>query len=85
MPSGIFRKQKLSFFYVGANSVGIVALAFDKGLLDAERRVDELREWCHIITVAQANSQSVRGWARICWGRHALILSNWAENSLRTR
>lgn len=81
-PGGVFRKQKLSFFHVGPDAIWIDAVAFDKGLLDKEGRVDEPRERFHIMTLGKANSQVVRAQAGIRWSRHAPILSNRTKNSL---
>jgi hypothetical protein len=37
---GIFRQQKSPFFHVGADALGMDAVALDEGLLDAESSVD---------------------------------------------
>ncbi len=53
-------RKKSSFFQVGADAVGIDALALDEGLLDAERSVDQTGEGFDISENRGTEAQAVR-------------------------
>jgi len=53
---GILRQQEFPFLHVGADTVGIDAVALDEGLLDAESGVDQTSERINVALGSGSNT-----------------------------
>jgi hypothetical protein len=56
----IFGEQEFPLLHVGADTVGIDAVAFDEGLLDAEGGIDERGKRSDIRTLSESNIQIIQ-------------------------
>ena len=62
---GTFGEQELSFLHVGADTIGIGAVAFDEGLLNAEGSVNERSKRSDIRTLSESDVQSIQSRMRV--------------------
>ncbi len=70
---GIFRDQEFSFFHVGADALGIRAVALNEGLLNEEGGVDQAGEGFDIGFLREANVHVLGVLAGIGYAWHRFI------------